>query len=163
MPGVLHIDQQERDALLALFRAGSVRTRQKHQSAWCAVEVQIFLAVDDVIVTLAFGRGLERGEVGARTRLGEALAPPVVDIGRHAAESGAFAPRCRIGINTGPIIVMLKDETSGAGASWFSSRKIMRCTGLQPGPPYSLGQLKAAQPRELRMRCQRTVSSLRGA
>ena len=39
------------------------------------------LAVDDVIVALALGRGLQRRKVGAGARLGKALAPPVVDIG----------------------------------------------------------------------------------
>ena len=43
MPGVLHVDQQERDALLlAAPIRGSVRTRQKIQSAKCASVVQIF-------------------------------------------------------------------------------------------------------------------------
>src|SRR3954466_9318048 len=39
------------------------------------------LAVDDPLVALALGLGLERGEVGAGAGLGEALAPPIVDIG----------------------------------------------------------------------------------
>src|SRR3954467_73577 len=39
------------------------------------------LAVDDPLVALAFGLGLQRGEVGAGAGLGEALAPPIVDIG----------------------------------------------------------------------------------
>src|SRR5207237_2426173 len=39
------------------------------------------LAVDDVLVALALGLGLERGEVRSRAGLRKALAPPVVDIG----------------------------------------------------------------------------------
>ena len=58
---------------------------------------------------------------------------------------------------------MLNDDSSGAGATWFSSRKIIFCIEVQPGPPYSFGQDIAAQPRLLRMRCQATVSCLRRA
>src|SRR5204863_3718699 len=39
------------------------------------------LAIDDIFVALPLSLGLQRSEIGARTRLGEALAPPVVDIG----------------------------------------------------------------------------------
>ena len=39
------------------------------------------LAVDDVVVAVALGRGLERGEVRAGAGLGKALAPPIVEIG----------------------------------------------------------------------------------
>ena len=63
------------------FAAGSVRTRQKHQSAWCAVEVQNLLAVDDIMAVFAPGGCLQRGEVRSRPRLGKALAPPIVDVG----------------------------------------------------------------------------------
>ena len=40
------------------------------------------------------------------------------------------------------------------GAWCSSSRKIQRCTALQPGPPCSRGQLGVAQPRSLSVRCQ---------
>ena len=65
-------------------------------------------------------------------------------------------------ISTGPSMVMLNDSSSGAGATWFSSMKIIRCTAVQPGPPHSFGQDRAAQPFWFRMRCQATVSCLRG-
>src|SRR6185312_15027508 len=39
------------------------------------------LAVDDVLVALALGLGLERSEVRSRAGLRKALAPPVVDTG----------------------------------------------------------------------------------
>ena len=39
------------------------------------------LAVDDVMIAIAPCRGLQRGEVRPRARLGKALAPPVVDVG----------------------------------------------------------------------------------
>ena len=58
-------------------------------------------------------------------------------------------------------MVMLNPRVSGAGATWFSCRKIMRWIADQPGPPYSFGQECVAQPFLFRMRCQRTVSSLR--
>src|SRR6516225_123979 len=57
MPGVVISISRNEMPSWRFFAAESVRTRQKHQSAWCAVEVQI------------------------RPRLGETLAPPVVDIG----------------------------------------------------------------------------------
>ena len=57
---------------------------------------------------------------------------------------------------------MLNEDSSGAGAIWFSSRKIIFWIAVQPGPPHSFGQDNPAQPLALRIRCQRTVSSLPG-
>src|SRR5262249_6782892 len=45
------------------------------------------LAVDDVLPIDAFRRGFERGEIGAGAGLGEALAPPVVEIGDAGEEA----------------------------------------------------------------------------
>ena len=92
--GRLHVDQQERDAFLLLRRrigahqaedpVGVLRQRGPG-----------LLAVDDVVVAVALGRGLQRGEVGAGAGLGEALAPPVVEIGDARQEIASSAPRCR--------------------------------------------------------------------
>ena len=73
--GRLHVDQQEADAGLRLaFIAGA------HQAedpvAVLAERGPGLLAVDDVLVALALGLGLDRGEVGAGARLAVALAPP---------------------------------------------------------------------------------------
>ena len=73
-PGRLHVDQQEADALV-LLGFGSVRTRQKHQSANCAPEVQIFWPLTRQWSPLSSARVCSDGEVGAGARLGEALAP----------------------------------------------------------------------------------------
>src|SRR4029450_8031676 len=49
------------------------------------------LAVDEVVVAVALGRSLERGEIASRARFREALAPPVVEIGD--ARQGALLLR----------------------------------------------------------------------
>src|SRR5262249_62249641 len=56
--------------------AGSVRTRQKIQSACWASVVQV-LWPDDVMIAVTHGLGAHPGEIGSRARLGIALAPPV--------------------------------------------------------------------------------------
>src|ERR1019366_10715012 len=57
-------------------------------------------------------------------------------------------PNCN---NTGPIMVMLNEDNSGAGAIWFSSRKIIFWIAVQPGPSHSFGQDKPAQPLAFRI------------
>ena len=84
MPGVfMSISRNEMPScFLAL---GSVRTRQKIQSAYWRERGPGLLAVDDVVVAVAHGRGLQRREIGAGAGLREALAPPVVER-RHARQ-----------------------------------------------------------------------------
>ena len=53
------------------------------------------LAVDDPVVAVADGGGAQRGEVGAGVGLGEALAPPDVEVRRLRRGSGPSAPGCR--------------------------------------------------------------------
>ena len=77
MPGDLHVDQQERDALLLLRRVRIGAHQAEDPVGVLAERVPGLLAVDDVVVALAFGARLERREVGARARLRIALAPPV--------------------------------------------------------------------------------------
>src|SRR4029077_16728094 len=45
------------------------------------------LTVDDIFVAVMLGGSLQRGEVRPRTRLGKALAPPIVDIGGGRQEA----------------------------------------------------------------------------
>ena len=62
-------------------------------------------------------------------------------------------------INTGPIMLTLKDSGSGAGAMCSSSLKMYCFTALQPVPPHCGAQAGVAQPRANKIRVQRTSSS----
>ena len=80
----LHVDQDEGDAELLL--GGGIGAAQAEDPVGVLRQRGPgLLAVDDVVVALAHGRGLEAGEVGAGAGLGEALAPPVVER-RHARQ-----------------------------------------------------------------------------
>src|SRR5205085_6890427 len=74
------VDQDEGNAGL-LLRRGIGAAEAKDHIGVLRKRGPGLLAVDDVLVALALGLGLERGEIGAGARLGKALAPPVVDIG----------------------------------------------------------------------------------
>jgi hypothetical protein len=92
--GRLHVEQQEGDAGLRLaFGAGA------HQAedpvAVLGQRGPGLLAVDDVLVALALGAGLERGEVGARTGFAVALAPPDFAAGDAGQEALLLLGRCR--------------------------------------------------------------------
>src|SRR6266700_3767021 len=76
----LHVDQDEGDAGLLLRRRIGAAEAEDHVGV-LRQRCPGLLAVDDIFVALALGLGLERGEVGAGAGLGEALAPPVVDVG----------------------------------------------------------------------------------
>ena len=76
----LHVEHDEGDAHLLLGRRIGTAQAEDHVGI-LRERGPGLLAVDDVFVTLALGLGLERSEVGAGTGLGEALAPPIVDIG----------------------------------------------------------------------------------
>ena len=93
-PGWLHVDQHEADALV-LLGVVSVRTRQKHQSAYCAPEVQIFWPLISQWSPLSSHLVCRRGEVGAGAGLGVALAPAHLAAARSAGCGAASAPRCR--------------------------------------------------------------------
>src|SRR5690242_2401204 len=79
--GPLHVDQQKRDPFLPLFR---LRVGAHEAEAPIGVvrgRGPDLLAVDDIVVTVTLGGGFERSEIGAGARLGEPLAPPIIDIG----------------------------------------------------------------------------------
>src|SRR5712692_3864478 len=86
----MHVDQQEGNTLLFLAFA-----RGAHQAETLVrpltVGIPCLLAVDDVVVTLAFGAGLERSQVGTRSRLGITLAPPVL-AGKNARQVMLLLP-----------------------------------------------------------------------
>ena len=74
--GRLDIDQHEGNPLLALALGGGAHEAENLVGI-LAQRGPGFLAIDDVIIALADGAGLEAGEVGAGTGLGIALAPPI--------------------------------------------------------------------------------------
>ena len=63
---------------LCLAAAGSVRTRKKPQSATCAMLVHTFWPLSTYAVAVEHRARLEIGEIAARVRLGEALAPDLL-------------------------------------------------------------------------------------
>src|SRR5215207_4634723 len=90
--GRLHVDEEEGDALLLLRR--HVGAGQDEDPVGVLPERRPgLLAGDDVIVAVALRRRLERGEVGAGAGLGEALAPPVVEIGDARQEAALLRLR----------------------------------------------------------------------
>src|SRR6266404_2153022 len=62
-------------------------------------------------------------------------------------------------MKSGPTMSMLKITGSGAQAAARSWSKMYICFRLQPAPPYSFGQLGAAQPLASKILCQRSESS----
>src|SRR6185503_16834074 len=75
--GGVHVDQQKGDAILLLALAGGAHKTKTHVGP-LPVGVPGLLSVDEILVTFALRAGLQRGEVGTRTRLRIALAPPVL-------------------------------------------------------------------------------------
>ena len=66
--------------------SGSVRTRVKIQSPYWPERGPGLLAVDDVLVAVAYRGGAQRRQVGAGVGLGEALRPPDVEVGGRRQE-----------------------------------------------------------------------------
>src|SRR4051812_12456445 len=90
--GRLHVDEEEGDALLLLYR--HVGAGEHEDPVGVLPERRPgLLAGDDVLVAVALCRRLERGEVGAGAGLGEALAPPVVEIGDARQEAALLRLR----------------------------------------------------------------------
>src|SRR5690606_14807803 len=75
--GSFHVDEEEADALLFLGRR--VSSHQTEYPVGVLPEgIPGLGAVHDVVVAVAYGGGLEGGEIGAGIGLGVALAPPYV-------------------------------------------------------------------------------------
>ena len=72
----LHVDQEERDALL-LFRGRIGAHEAEHHVGVLAERRPGLLAVDDVVIALAIGARSERREIGAGAGFRVSLAPPV--------------------------------------------------------------------------------------
>ena len=90
----LHVDQQEADALVLLRRVGA------HQAEAPVGEMRAarpdLLAVDQVVVALVLGLGLQAARSDAGARLGEALAPAQLALDDRRDVPLLLRPRCRI-------------------------------------------------------------------
>ena len=85
--GGVHREDQHRDAALLLLR-GRVGAAQAEDPVGVLAERRPgLLAVDHPVVAVADGGGAQRGQVGAGVGLGEALAPPDVEVGRLRQEA----------------------------------------------------------------------------
>ena len=83
-----HVDQQEGDAALLLsFGVGTHQTEDP--VGVLAQRGPGFLTVDDVVIAIAHGAGLQRGQVGTGARLGVTLTPPVGAV-EDARQVGGF-------------------------------------------------------------------------
>ena len=112
------------------------------------------LAVEDEVVAVADGAGLEGGEVGAGAGLGVALGP-----GGFAGEDGRQ-------VLAALLLAAVEDERWAQHARARSRRRAGRprvaiswlrtnCSiALRPAPPYSFGQCGATQLRSARAACQ---------
>ena len=93
-----HVDDEHRQAVGALRRLFLRRgaREQQHQVGMFGAAGPDLLAVDDVVVAVALGGGLQRGGVGAAGRLGDAEGLQAQFAGGDAAAGTASsAPRCR--------------------------------------------------------------------
>ena len=125
---------------LCLGASWSVRATSMHHLAWCANVVQTFWPVTTQSPSSLTALRLERGEVGARLGLGEALAPDLLGredrlevalllllgaVGDHHRAAHREAEHVR--------------RRAGALARTISSLKIACSISVAPRPPYSLG------------------------
>jgi len=79
-PRCLHVDENEGNAFL-LFRARIGAREQENPIRVLSERRPGLLAVDDVVIAVAFRRRLQRGKIGAGAGFGKSLAPPIVEIG----------------------------------------------------------------------------------
>ena len=85
--GGVHREDQQRDAPLLLLRRRVGADQAEDPVGVLAQRGPGLLAVDDPVVAVADGGGAQRGEVGAGVGLGEALAPPDVEVRRLRQEA----------------------------------------------------------------------------
>src|SRR5204863_8168616 len=78
--GRLYVHEREGDAVLALFRLGVGTHEAEGPVAVVPERGPDLLAGDEVRITVAHGARLERGQVGAGTRLGVALHAQIVAV-----------------------------------------------------------------------------------
>src|SRR5438477_4715290 len=77
----LHVYQQKRDSLLPLSRLRIGAYETEAPIGVMRGRGPDLLAVDDIIIAVVLGGGLQRGEVRPRSRFRETLVPPIIDIG----------------------------------------------------------------------------------
>jgi hypothetical protein len=90
--GRLHVDEQQADALV-LRRVGLGAAEEEAPVRDVGVARPHLLAVHDVLVAAPLRARAEPGEIGARTRLGETLAPELVAVDHFPEEALALRRR----------------------------------------------------------------------
>ena len=152
MPGDLHVHQQVGDALLLLRCRVGAHQQEAPVGVMRGRGPQL-LAVDDVVVAIAHGRSCARPPGRSRR---PARRSPGRTSSRCCAMRGRkwrFCSSVPKAIRVGPIMFMLNEIGSGAGAMCSSSLKMYCLTGSQPVPPHSGAHAGVAQPLSCRMRC----------
>ena len=126
--------------------AGSVRASMNVMSACWASLVQIFVPVDHPVLAVADGGGLQRGEVGPRTRARRTPAP------RLGAGDDRWQEPLLLGLGAEVQDGRADEDLAPAGgctgtpASASSSVRITASIADSPWPPYSIGQVGQLQP-----------------
>ena len=96
--GRRHVDQQEGNAHLLLSLGVGAREAEKPIGVLRGRRPGL-LAVDDIMVAVTHGAGLQRCEVGAGAGLGKSLRPPVVEICGARQEVALLLLRAESGDN----------------------------------------------------------------
>ena len=144
--GLLHRDEQVRDAGV-LGRVGVGAGQQEDVVGVLGLGGPHLLAVDDPLVAVELGPGLQAGQVRSGVGLAEALAPrrssPLRMLGMNCFFCSSV-PHCR---RVGPTRVSPKKSArSGAPARANSSFSTTCWRSVRPLPPYSVGQLAQIHP-----------------
>ena len=127
--GRLHVDQQERDALLRpVFLAGAYQA--EHPVGPVHIGGPDLLAAHHVVVTVTHGARAQPGQIGAGAGLGITLGPPVV--GAADARQEALLLRRRTeGVEDGPDVI--DSERNQPGGTGFAGL-FFEDEALQRGP-----------------------------
>ena len=138
---------------------GSVRHRQKIQSAYWPSVVQVFwpLTTQSSPSRTAVVRSEARSEPASGSEK-----PWHHQMSRFAVfgRKRSFCSSLPKAAMTGPIMLALNARGSGTQASCISSRQMWRCSGVQSRPPHSTGQCGTASPAALSTRWASTYCSL---
>ena len=141
MPGVRRSSSEERDA--AVLRRVGIRAReQDREVAQVRVRRPHLLPVHDELVAVALGTRREVGEVAARDRLAEQLAPHLVG----AQQRPEVARPLRVGRRSAaapgrPCRPSTRRTRRSPRNRACSSAKIAACPAVPPRPPYSAGHV----------------------
>ena len=157
-PGLV-MSMSRKEMPCCFFAAGSVRTRQKIQSAYWANVVQVFCPLT------TYSSPSRTAEVFSEAR--SLPASGSENPWHHQMSRFAVGGRNRFFCSslpkvaiTGPTIAALNASGGGTCAAAISSAHRWRWIGVQSWPPHSTGQFGTASACSARMRCVRDESSL---